>query len=49
MEAEGTLDQAWHLLDPHFGVLTQIVDEYKPAGTPVIVDDVVRDIDTIVK
>ncbi len=49
MEAEGTLDQAEHLLDPHFGALTQIVDQYKPAGTPVIVDDVVRDIDTIVK
>ena len=49
MEAEGTLDQAEHLLDPHVGALTQIVDQYKPAGTPVIVDDVVRDIDTIVK
>lgn len=49
MEAEGTLDQAEHLLDPHFGALTQIVDQYKPSGTPVIVTDVVRDIDTIVK
>ncbi len=49
MEAEGTLDQAEHLLDPHFGALTQIVDRYKPVGTPVIVDEVVRDIDTIVK
>lgn len=49
MEAEGTLDQAEHLLDPHIGALTQIVSAYKPEGTAVIVDDVVRDIDTIVK
>jgi type I restriction enzyme R subunit len=49
MEAEGTLDQAEHLLDPHIGALTQIVSAYKPEGTAVIVDHVVRDIDTIVK
>jgi type I restriction enzyme R subunit len=49
MEAEGTLDDAEHLLDPHIGALTQIVSAYKPEGTAVIVDDVVRDIDTIVK
>ncbi len=49
LEAEGTLDQAEAILDPHLGALTQIVDEYKPEGTPVIVDDVVRDIDAIVK
>ena len=36
MEVEGTLDQAEHLLDPHYGALTQIVDQYKPVGTPVI-------------
>lgn len=49
LEGEGRLDEAGHLLDPHIGALTQIVDEYKPEGTPVIVDDVVRDIDAIVK
>lgn len=49
MEAEGTLDEAEHLLDPHIGALTQIVSAYKPEGTAVIVDNVVRDIDTIVK
>lgn len=49
LEAEGRLDEAEALLDPHLGALTQIVDAYKPEGTPVIVDDVVRDIDTIVK
>lgn len=49
LEDEGRLDEAEHLLDPHFGALTQIVDQYKPTGTPIIVNDVVRDIDTIVK
>ncbi len=49
LEREGQLDQAEALLDPHLGALTQIVDQYKPQGTPVIVTDVVRDIDTIVK
>lgn len=49
LEAEGQLDAMAPLLDPHLGALTQIVEEYKPEGTPVIVDDVVRDIDTIVK
>jgi type I restriction enzyme, R subunit len=29
--------------------LHQLLDAYKPKGTPVIVDDVVRDIDSIVK
>jgi type I restriction enzyme, R subunit len=49
LEAEGRLDEAVALLDPNIGALTQIVDEFKPDGTPVIVDDVVRDIDAIVK
>jgi len=49
LEAQGRLDEAEHLLDPHIGALTQIVDQYKPEGTPIIVDDLVRDIDTIVK
>ncbi len=49
MEADGRLDEATALLDPHIGALTQIVDAYKPSNTPVIVDDVVRDVDTIVK
>jgi type I restriction enzyme R subunit len=49
LEAEGRLDEAALLVDPNLGALTQIVDEFKPEGTPVIVDDVVRDIDAIVK
>ena len=49
LEEDGDLDAAVTLLDPIIGALTQIVNEYKPADTPVIVDDVVRDIDTIVK
>jgi len=49
LEAEGRLDEADALLDPNIGALTQIVNEYRPEGTPVIVDDVVHDIDSIVK
>ncbi len=49
LEGEGRLDDAEALLDPHLGALTQIVNAYKPDNAPVIVDDVVRDIDTIVK
>jgi type I restriction enzyme R subunit len=49
LEAEGRLEEAAALVDPNLGALTQIVEEFKPAGTPVIVDDVVRDIDAIVK
>ena len=49
MEAEGRLDEAEALLDPNIGALTQIVNEYQPDGTSVIVKDVVRDIDGIVK
>ncbi len=49
LDGEGRLDDAEVLLDPHIGALTQIVDAYKPDGAPVIVDDVVRDIDTIVR
>ena len=49
LEAEGHLDEIAPLLDPNIGALTQIVEQYKPADTRVIVDDVVRDIDTIVR
>ena len=49
LEKEGRLDEAERILDPHIGALTQIVNEYKPNDLPVIVDDVVRDIDAIVK
>jgi len=47
LDAEGDLDSALHLLDPNIGALTQIVEQYKPDNTPVIVTDVVRDIDAI--
>ena len=49
LEAEGRLDEAEALLDPNIGALTQIVNEYQPDGTSIIVKDVVRDIDAIVK
>lgn len=44
-EGEAGLD----LLDPNVGALTQIFEEYKPEGVPVMVGEVVRDIDAIVK
>lgn len=37
------------LPDPNIGALTQIFQEYKPAGTPVILERIVLDIDSIVK
>jgi len=49
LDAEGLLDESAHLLDPNIGALTQIVEQYKPDGTPVIVTDVVRDIDSIAR
>lgn len=50
LEDAGDLDEsAAALLDPNIGALTQIVEEFKPEGTPVIVMDVVSDIDSIVK
>lgn len=49
LDAEGRLDEAEHLLDPNIGALTQIVEQYKPRNTPIIVTDVVRDIDAIAK
>lgn len=49
LDAEGRLDESAHLLDPNIGALTQIVEQYKPDNTPVIVTDVVRDIDAIAR
>ena len=49
LDEEGRLDEAERLLDPNIGALTQIFEEYKPEGTAVIIEDVVRDIDAIVK
>lgn len=49
LDAEGRLDEALYLLDPNIGALTQIVEQYKPLDTPIIVTDVVRDIDAIAK
>lgn len=47
---EGTLDEvADAILDPRIGALTQVFEEYAPPDTPVIVGNVVRDIDTLVK
>lgn len=48
-EAEGGTDALSLLPDPKVGALTQILDEYRPEDTPVIVEEVVADIDSIVK
>ena len=37
------------LPDPNVGALTQILEEYKPENTPVLVSAVVKDIDSIVR
>jgi type I restriction enzyme R subunit len=47
-EAEGRLD-AFQVLDPDRGALTQILAEYAPPGTPVIVERVAEQIDAIVR
>ena len=50
LEAAGELDAAAEsLLDPHIGALTQIVQQYAPPDAPIVIADVVRDIDGIVK
>jgi len=47
-EADGRLDR-FQILDPDRGALTQILEDYAPPGTPVIVENVVEQIDGIVK
>lgn len=49
IEDDGGTDALSLLPDPKVGALTQILDEYRPDDTPVIVDEVVTDIDAIVK
>jgi type I restriction enzyme R subunit len=47
-EDEGRLDEL-KVVDPDRGALTQILEEYAPPGTPVIVENVVEQIDAIVR
>ena len=47
-EEEGTLDEI-KIIDPDKGALTQILEEYAPEGTPVIIETVVERIDEIVR
>lgn len=47
-ESQGRLDE-FEVLDPDRGALTQILEEYAPPETPVIVENVVEQIDAIVK
>lgn len=46
---EGKLDEAERILDPNIGALTQIVEQHKPPELSVVIEDLVRDIDTIVR
>jgi len=48
-EAEGTLDEMSVLPDPHKGTLTQILQEYAPEHTPALIENVVEQIDAIVR
>lgn len=46
---DGHLDDLTVLPDPKVGALTQILREYAPADTPVIIEQVVEEIDVIVR
>ncbi|MBB1043281.1 HsdR family type I site-specific deoxyribonuclease [Dietzia sp. DQ11-44] len=46
---EGKIDEAERILDPNIGALTQIVEECKPEGASVVIEDVVTEIDRIVR
>jgi type I restriction enzyme R subunit len=46
---DGRLDEVDLLPDPNVGALTQILREFAPPETPVIIENVVTDIDTIVR
>ena len=48
-EAVEAPDEAEALLDPNIGALTQIVEEHKPDGAPVVGVRRGEDIDTIAK
>ena len=48
-DADGTLDEMSVLPDPHKGALTQILQEYAPEHTPAIIENVVEQIDAIVR
>lgn len=48
-EEEGRLDEPGLLPDPNIGALTQIFEEYRPADTPVIVEEIVSNIDEVVR
>lgn len=47
-DAEGRLDQ-FQVLDPDRGALTQILKEYAPTNVPVVIENVVQQIDALVR
>jgi len=48
-EDDGRLNDLSLLPDPNIGALTQILREYAPPNTPVIIEEVVAEIDALVK
>jgi type I restriction enzyme, R subunit len=48
-DTEGTLDEMSVLPDPDKGALTQILQEYAPDQTPALIENVVEQIDQIVR
>jgi type I restriction enzyme R subunit len=45
---EGRIDQV-KVVDPRKGALTQIFDEYKPEGVPLVIETVVEQVDSLVQ
>lgn len=48
-EEEGRLDEPGLLPDPNIGALSQILEEFRPENVPVIIDEVVSDVDEVVR
>jgi type I restriction enzyme R subunit len=47
-DSEGRIDEV-KVVDPRKGALTQIFDEYKPAGVPFVIETVVEQVDSLVQ
>ncbi len=47
-DSEGRIDEV-KVVDPRKGALTQILDEYKPAGVPFVIETVDEQVDSFVQ
>jgi type I restriction enzyme R subunit len=45
---EGRIDEI-KVVDPRVGALTQIFDEFKPEGVPVVIERIVEQVDSLVQ